>query len=237
MKYLRIVKHKNIYQILYLVFICATLHGQVNLCTEIKAAHLAYNNIGGVQLASGLEFISNKNTFSIKGHLIYAVGNREFDKIDGEYYTLVDGANRQDYPLPGILPGLPESAYIKVFDLASAKTMDVGFTISYGRTVLSSDKSNLRLNLGLDVSWIEESSILYEYNGDLENVLGIIHDIYLVTPFTQNFFDLGPQLSIKYELISKNNNSFGVVFDSSWLINSGFKFSFGPAFSIPLYTN
>lgn len=233
MKIIRLVKCKY-FPILYLLFLSTALHGQVNLCAEVKATHLDYNNIGGTQFINGLEYISNKNAFAIKGHLIYAVGNREFEKIDGEYYTLVDGANREEYPLPGWIPGLPESAYIKASSLATAKTTDIGFTISYGRIISNSDKSRLRFDLGLNVSWVEEASIKYAYNGDLQNVLGLIHDVYLVTPFTQNFMDLGPQVSMKYEIISKSNSSFGIILDSTWLTQSGFKFSFGPTFCVQL---
>lgn len=233
MKILRLVKCKY-FPILYLSFLFTALHGQVNLCTEVKATHLDYNNIGGIQIVNGLEYISNKNAFAIKGHLIYAVGNREFEKIDGEYYTLVDGANREEYPLPGWIPGLPESAYFKASSLASAKTTDIGFTISYGRIISNSDKCRLSFDLGLNVSWVEEASIKYAYNGDLQNVLGLIQDVYLVTPFTQNFMDLGPQVSMKYEIISKSNASFGIILDSTWLTQSGFKFSFGPTFCVQL---
>jgi len=112
--------------------------------------------------------------------------------------------------------------------------MDVGFSVDYGRKVIVSDKSNLGINVGINFSWIEESSILHEYKGDITNILGTGYGIYLVAPFTQNLFDLGPELGFSYEFISQKHTSFRISFDASWLTESGFKFSLGPGMVIKL---
>jgi hypothetical protein len=224
----------SVYLCLMLLLISPTLAGQVKLFSEIKATHLSYNDIGGAQLASGLELFKNKNIIILKSHLIYATGNRDFENAEGVKYSLVDGANRQDYPLPGLIPGLEESAYIKAFKLNTAKTMDIGIAISYGRIIMQSTNSKLSVDLGINFSWVEESSIKYEYKGDLTNVLATIKDIHLIAPYTQNFFDLGPQFSVKYDFITKTNASFGVKADATWLTQSGFKYSFGPTYSVYL---
>jgi hypothetical protein len=231
-KFLLLVTRANIF--FALLFALNNLSAQVSLFSELKATHLSYNLIGGAQLSSGLELTKNKNSIVIGCNFIYATGNRDFDKQSGESYTYLDGANRDEYALPGIVPGYLESAYIKPFKLNTAKTMDIGFAISYGRIISNSSKHALRIDFGINFSWIEESSIKYVYKGDLTNAIATIKDIYLIAPYTQNFFDLGPQISVKYDLITKTNSSFGVKADATWLTQSGFKYSIGPTFSVSL---
>jgi len=225
---------KTLLTIISLLLLFQNLNGQWSLCTELKGTHLAYNQIGGIEFASGLQYHTKKNYFMVNGHLTYAVGNREFEKDEGALYTLVDGANREDYPLPGLVPGLEESAYLKAYKLNTAKTMDIGFALSFGREIAISEKNILILDLGINFSWIEESSIHYSYKGDLTNIFGTTENVYLVAPYTQKFFDLGPQLALRYEFLSKNKSSFGLIADVTWLTQAGFKYSFGPTYCVKL---
>ena len=215
-------------------FIFSIAIAQFYLTWDLLATHLSFNDIGGLQFSNSLEFVTKNNCFQISGHMTYATGNRDFEYNVGEPYTFVDGANRDLYPLPGIIPGLPEDSYITVLGLNTAKTIDNGFTVSYGRLLINKDRLMLKTNVGLNLSWIEETSIAYAFQGDFTNVFGTGRDINLIIPFTQKYFDLGPQFAISSHFIGRDKLVFGISGELVWLLQTGFKYNVGPSVKLNL---
>lgn len=185
-------------------------------------------------MITGAEEQVNNNLFYFNLHLSYAIGNRNFKLNSESKYTLVNGSNRSDYPLPGILPGIDESVYIKSLQLKTAKTVDVGLSILYGRSIFIKVKNSLIATAGLNLSWVEEVSIVNSLKGDFTNFYGTINDVYLVTPYSQKYFDLGPQLGLIYIFNFKNKGSFGLKSEVTWLAHTGFNYSIGPFFRIKI---
>lgn len=228
------ILHKRIILGLSFQFIFYIASSQVFLSWDLKATHLPFNKIGGIHFSNDFEFASKRNSFHISGHLSYATGNGGFAYNKDNEYTLVDGENRELYPLQGIIPGLPEDAYITVLALNTAKTIENGFSISYSRLFINKNNLDVKVRIGLNFSWIEESSIAYAFKGDFTNVFGTARDINLVIPFTQKYFDLGPQLSINSYFIGKDNLILGISGDLVWLTKTGFMYSLGPTFRFNL---
>lgn len=216
------------------MFICCHVNSQTFISTQIDGVHLNYNKLGGIQLTTDLIRVSKKNIIQVSGFICYSTGKGSFDYEPGKPYSLLDGANRDQYPLYGIVPGLPENAYIKVLALNTSKSVENGLAFSYGRVLIDNDKIILNAKLGICLSWIEESSVAYAYEGDLTNVLGTISNINLVIPFTLNYFDIGPKLSTELYFVGKESLSFGISGEITWLGQTGYKYSLGPTILIKI---
>lgn len=229
---LHFVCTKSILVLMLCLGLFTSVNSQIVFYTGAEIAYLPYNSLTGIKFSASVEKIINKNIFLFTPHLIYAIGNRDFEFKSENDYALVDESNRSAYPLPGIIPGFQQSPYLQVLNLKTAKTVDVGFSVSYGRPVFNFGNNTLNANLGLNLSWVEEVSIAYNLKGNLTNVFGTINNVYLIVPYSQNYFDLGPRLGLIYTNNPSKATSLGLMSSITWLTNTGFNYSFGPFFRI-----